>query len=47
MMHQMTLERTGGPLWTYETMPEIVKSWLPEEDFDKDQTLALVVEPDM
>lgn len=34
VIHQLTLERKGGPLWTYETMPELVKSWLSEGGFD-------------
>ena len=37
MLYQVSWEKYGGPLWTYDTIPELVETWLREEGFDKEQ----------
>ena len=41
IMHQILLEKYGGPTWTFEGLPEVVKRWLVEEGFGKDKMLTL------
>ena len=33
IMHQVLLERYGGPRWTYDNLPDIIREWLTEEGF--------------
>lgn len=39
VMHQETLEEYGSPHWTYDALPAIAKSWLPEESSAKKRPL--------
>ncbi|CAD6594556.1 MAG: hypothetical protein ASARMPREDX12_009544 [Alectoria sarmentosa] len=41
VLYQVSWEKYGGPLWTYDSIPELVETWLREEGFDKDQIGAL------
>ena len=44
IMHQVLLEKYGGPPWTYETLPSIVRDWLSAEGFNKTKILAAASE---
>ena len=43
-MHQVLLEKYGGPPWTYETLRNIVRDWLSAEGFNKAKILAIASE---
>ena len=40
-MHQVLLEKYGGPPWTYKSLPIIVRDWLSAEGFQKAKILAI------
>ena len=40
IIHQVLLEKYGGPPWTYENLPIIVRDWLSAGGFNKAKILA-------
>ena len=41
VLHQKTLEDYGGPVWSFDMMPDVVQSWLSAEGFGRTTILAL------
>ena len=42
VLHQKTLEEYGGPVWSFDTMPDTVQNWLSVEGCDRATILALI-----
>ena len=44
IMHQVLQEKYGGPPWTYEALPNMVRDWLSVKGFHKAKILAIASE---